>query len=121
MATVTANIAQLMRTNEAVGAEPSTFSGGDTIKVPMDGKNVVIVFKTTAGNEGAEVTGTHTVDAGNGIAGTNDLDIDVTSEENVVIQLDSSSYEQITGANTGYAVITADSTAGGEVIVLGAL
>ena len=102
MANVTVTLADILKANEASpagGVTPSTFAADDTVKVPMDDKNVVVAITASA-------TGTVTVSAGDGIGGVADLVLSVPQDKTVFVQLDSSSYEQITGDNKGYAILT---------------
>lgn len=100
MATVSVTASKLVRTNEASEAvTPATFASGDTVKVPFTDKNIIIAI--TAG-----ATGNVVVSKGDGIAGINDLTVGLTKDKTSFIQLDSSSYEQISGTNKGYAILT---------------
>lgn len=117
MATVTLTTTKVLQPNAAypaAGVAPSTYSSGDTIKIPMDEKNVVLAIT------GATGAGTLTFDAGDGIGGTNDLAIATVKDKTVFVQLDSSSFEQISGANKGYAIATA-ATNGGSIVAVATL
>jgi hypothetical protein len=100
MATVTVAQHKLLRTNEPSGAlAPTAFSAGDTVKIPMTDKNIVVrVTTTTAGNV--------TFGKGEGIAGVADLVIAGEATKEFFIQLDSSSYEVLSGANKGFCIMT---------------
>ena len=117
MATVTVTASKLIRTNEASTAvTPTAFASTNTIKVPFTSKNMVIAITPSSG-----AGGNITVSKGDGIAGINDLVVAVTAEKTSYIQLDSSSYEQISGENKGYAILTAASGVAGTITVVNAL
>lgn len=100
MATVTVTQHKLLRTNEPSGAlAPTAFASSDTVKIPMTDKNIVVrVTTTTAGNV--------TFSKGNGIGGVADLVVAGEATKEFFIQLDSSSFEVVTGANKGYCIMT---------------
>lgn len=100
MATVTVTQHKLLRTNEPSDSlAPTTFAANDTVKIPMTDKNILVrVTTTTAGNV--------TFSEGDGIGGVADLVVTGKATEEFFVQLDSSSFKLVTGANKGYCIMT---------------
>lgn len=99
MATVTVNQHKLIKTNEpSASLAPTAFAASDTVKIPFTDKNIVVRITTTT-------TGNVTFSKGDGIGGVSDLVVAGEATKEFFIQLDSSSFEVLTGANKGYCIM----------------
>ena len=106
MATKTVTKGNLLRSNE-VCASPvaaTTFSSGDTVKIPAEDKNLVILIQPSA-------TGNIVISKGNGYAGVADLTLAVTADKDNWVQLDTAAFGNVSGANKGF-IIMAPAVAG---------
>ena len=98
MATKTVTKGNLLRSNE-VCASPvaaTTFSSGDTVKIPAEDKNLVILIQPSA-------TGNIVISKGNGYAG---VALAVTADKDNWVQLDTAAFGNVSGANKGYIIMT---------------
>jgi len=100
MAIVTVTQHELVKSNMlSTAAAETSFAASDTVKFPYDGKDPLIRLKaTTAGNV--------VFSAGNGIQGVESLTLALPATKETYIRLDAGFFENVTGENKGFVIMT---------------
>jgi hypothetical protein len=101
MATVTATMGKLLRTNEVCDSPvaATTFSANDTVKIPCTSKPPILLIQPST-------TGNVVFSKGDGMAAVNDQTVAVTASKDNFIMLDTAIFGNKSGANKGYIIMT---------------
>lgn len=87
MATVTAKKGTLIRSNEVCSSPEAatTFAASDTVKIPAEDKNLVLLIQPSA-------TGNVVFKKGSGYAAVKDMTLAVTKDKDNFIELDTAAF-----------------------------